>query len=278
MDNNDVLRDSLPNMLDFLKNNDVEVKNDFIKIEDNIKHIKIDVGVSHLAPHTRHWLKNEKDLLVFSFEPRLDCVKLLKESHIEGSVVVPCALSDVENPTLMNFNVTKNLNDDDGGASSLFNLTDNFSKKQLIKERIVVPVFNLKMFLELIPWGTNGIEYIEYIKIDAQGADINVIKGAGDIIKDRVVYITAEPDGHVYKDASGNNINNIAKYMKEIGFIHVNHHNTKDPTFLNKKFIHLKDSVYILQKDWWLNIGPNCRGNGSDLIGKSDIPFDKLFY
>lgn len=234
----------------FIKNNvhNMKIEKGYLVIPEKFKHIKIDIGLSHKAPHLREWLKTEKDLLVFGFEPRKDCVQLLNNDNIDGAIIIPCALFDVNEPTEMTFNVTKNPYNDDGGASSLFDPKSEWKAKLLIKEHITVPVFNLKMFLDLINW--NKIEYIDYIKIDAQGADFNILTSIEQYLKDKVVYVTAEPDGHCYEGADKNNANEIINYMRTIGFDRVLHQNTKDPTFINKKYWHLRNTIYIKQKDY----------------------------
>ena len=40
---------------------------------------------------------------------------------------------------------------------------------------------------------------------------------------------------------------NMINYMTSIGFQHINHPNTKDPTFINTKFLDKKDEIYIWQ-------------------------------
>ena len=66
-------------------------------------------------------------------------------------------------------------------------------------------------------------------------------------LKERVVFVTAEPDGYQYIGADDCNVPNIVNYMQSQGFIPVRHPNTNDPTFLNPKFMHLKD-LFISQK------------------------------
>lgn len=237
----------------FLKENVKNIALDdhgFIKIPEKFTHIKIDIGLSHKAPHLREWLSHENDLIVFGFEPRKDCVDILNNSNLDGAIAIPCALFNVNEPTEMAFNITKNPYNDDGGASSLYDPKNEWKDKLLIKEQIKVPVYSLKMFLDLIPWGTNNIEYVDYIKIDAQGADLNILMNIEEYLKNRIVYVTAEPDGHCYEGADNNNINSIVEYMKNIGFDYISHPNTKDPTFINKKYWDLKDKIYIKQKDY----------------------------
>jgi len=88
---------------------------------------------------------------------------------------------------------------------------------------------------------------IEYIKIDAQGADFDILQGAENYLRERVVYITAEPESSQYNNCQHNTAENMNNYLQSQGFIHINHPNTADPTFINKNFIHLKDSIYIFQ-------------------------------
>ena len=111
--------------------------------------------------------------------------------------------------------------------------------------KIKVPVYNLKDFFDLLSF--DNIEYIDYIKIDVQGYDINVIKGAGHYLSEKVVYVTAEPETEQYFNSHDNSTINMINYMTSIGFQHINHPNTKDPTFINTKFLDKKDEIYIWQ-------------------------------
>ena len=240
-------------MRTFLESNDIVFENNKIRLNKNINRVKIDIGLSHNAPHSAIWLHNQKDLQVFGFEPYPEHVEYIKmgkncpvgatyrveKKNIKDGtfVLIPCALSDKSGE--INFYVTK----DDSGCSSLF-----APKKECVgptKEVIKVPVFTLKNFFDLFPWDKMPI--IEYIKIDAQGSDFNILKGAENYLKERVVYITAEADGFQYKGAEKVNSNKVmVKYMKSIGFHHIKHKNTNDPTFLNKKFMD-KKYVFIYQ-------------------------------
>ena len=223
-------------------------------------HVKIDVGLSYGANQSSCWLDTEPDVMVFGFEPHPGSVaniymgdiqlrhpshaaggKPLDKKHIDSGRmhIFNVALGNVENIETMNLY----MNSKDCGTSSLFTHDEKFLGP--IEQVLPVHVYSLKMFFDTFPW--NKFEYIDYIKIDAQGSDLNIIKGAGDYLKERVVFVTAEPDGYQYIGAADCNTSNIVEYMKSQGFIPVNHYNTKDPTFLNTKFMHLKD-LFISQK------------------------------
>lgn len=147
------------------------------------------------------------------------------------------ALGNVENKETRDFYVNEN----DVGTSSLYQPVSEILGP--LKKKTTVDVVSLKMFFDEFPW--DKIDHIEYIKIDAQGEDLNILKGAGDYLKERVVYVTTEPGAYGYCGAEENSRNNIANYMFKQGFNVVKHPNTVDPTFINKKFLDKKDDIYI---------------------------------
>lgn len=242
-------------MESFLKKNGIKFENGKIKLKNSTKSVKIDIGLSYNAPHGNIWLKTQKNLEVFGFEPVPENIKNINEgakkrhqSHSEpldtkyikneDYHLIPCALSN-KNEEEMDFYVTLN----DTGCSSLF-----LPKKKYVgpvKEIVKVPVYTLKDFFDLFPWDI--VPQIEYIKIDAQGSDLNILKGSEEYLKQKVIYVTAEPDGYQYDGAEYSVVQTISEYMEKNGFERVNHKNTKDPTFLNKRFLNKKD-VFIKQE------------------------------
>ena len=233
---------------------------DLCKIPENIKKIKIDIGLAYNAPQTQNWFENNKtnDLFVYAFEPNPTAyTELLKgniqkkeyyhgtpleNKYINGGCfcLIPVALNNVDKPTVMKFYDMAN----DCGISSLYH--PRCETLGAIKNVIDVPVFSLKDFFDLFDW--NRFPYIEYIKIDAQGSDYDILLSAGKYLKEHVVYITAEAECQHYIDCEHNNNDNISNYLLSQGFIRMDHPNTSDPTFVNSKYIHLKDEIYIYQK------------------------------
>ena len=226
-------------------------------IPSNITHIKIDIGLSYNAPQSNNWLSNEENLLVFGFEPNPDSVQNilqknivkrhasheepLRNEFIDNSTfrLIPFALNNVIEPTTSIFYSMAN----DIGTSSLYKPVNQ--NVDPIKSIINVDVYSLKHFFDLFPW--DRFEYIDYIKIDAQGADFDIIKSAGDYLKDRVVFITAEPESTYYIGCQDNTTQNMVEYLNTQNFHFIHHPNTQDPTFLNDKFKHLYDKIYIKQ-------------------------------
>lgn len=222
-------------------------------------HVKLDIGLSYNAPQSQSWLSYEdSSLMVFGFEPNPESIACItnknnqKQHHSHGEclqykyidegrfMLQPCALSSVETPATMKFYISNN----DCGTSSLY--PNDESRLGKIKSVIDVPVYSLKMFFDGFPW--DRFQYIDYIKIDAQGSDLNILKSAGSYLSERVVYVTAEGDGHYYIGANECSAKNIISYMESQGFVLIQHPNTRDPTFVNKQYIEISQSIYIKQE------------------------------
>jgi FkbM family methyltransferase len=228
-----------------------------IIIKENITHVKLDIGLSYNAPHSHNWLETEPDLLVIGFEPNPDFLSSIsskdninKRESCHGNPIdkkyvnerfflFPVALSNVNEPTEMIFYETQK----DVGCSSLYKPIDINLGEYKIKSN--VPVYSLKHFFDLFPF--DKFEYIDYIKIDAQGSDLDILQSADYYLREKVVYITAEPESNSYENCSHNNEQNIEKYLLSQNFIRVYNKNTCDPTYINKKFQHLENEIYIFQ-------------------------------
>lgn len=250
----------MKSLKEVLIENKVPFDNGKIALPNWVKRINIDIGLSFDAPHTQNWIDNDEnnDLMVFGFEANPFWIEYLtsevknnkfKDFHTytkplqykylyNKAFVIPIAIDDVADPCTMDLYVPS-ISEGCGSLLKPKPLMGDISKVHK------VPVYSLKEFLDLIPF--DKIECIDYIKIDVQGCDINVIKSIGKhYLQNHVVYITAEPETEQYENAQNNSIGNIIEVMKNEGFLHIDHPNTKDPTFLNSKFENKKET-YIWQ-------------------------------
>lgn len=227
------------------------------KIPQSCSHVKIDIGLSYNAPQSAIWLEKEQDVMVFGFEPNPQAYENLIKGNVQkrdpshgeplnkrhlddGRMhMFNVALSNVETVSEMDFYINSN----DCGTSSLFPHDQQYLGP--IEKIVKVPVYSLKMFFDNFPW--DRFSYIDYIKIDAQGSDLNILKSAGDYLSRKVIYITAEADGYQYIGANECNNENITSYMDSLNFQKIDHPNTQDPTFINKNFLDLQDKIYISQ-------------------------------
>ena len=225
-----------------------------INIPSKCTHVKLDIGLSYCAPHSQSWLSKEPNLMVFGFEPNPNAFVVKKFNGINLNninkydnrfFINKVALGNVEKLEEMTFYSTTK----DCGTSSLYEPIDNMCRDRQgfgPFNKIKVPVLSLKMFFDEFPW--DRFEYIDYIKVDAQGSDLSILKGAGAYLREKVVFVTAEPDGEFYIGSSECNLTNITNYMLSQDFVKINHPNTNDPTYVNKKFMDLSKSIYIEQK------------------------------
>lgn len=230
-------------------------------IPPGIARVKLDVGLSYGAPFSCKWLEKESDLVVFGFEPHPQTYQFLKSQenpkyhpvynnfyapipYIDNRLfILPIALSDKSGfLDFYQMNV-------DVGVSSLFKPSEEFFAKNpnyTVHSVSKVPVFTLKHFFDMFPFDKIGL--IEYLKIDAQGSDLNIVKGAGSYLQERVVFVTLEADGYQYDGAKDCTIENINTYMQSIGFSEISHPNCVDPTYVNIKYLTEAEKIWILQK------------------------------
>ena len=198
----------------------------YIVLPASVKRLKIDVGLSFNAPNSELWLERIPELAVFGFEPNLRAVSdILSGSRARGSTYVyldkkrvgktwflfPVALGATQGH--VKFYNTIN----DPGQSSVFEpeAFGSYSEE-------VVPMFTLSDLLSRIPWGYEGDDgvfpIIEHIKTDAQGFDVEVLRGAGRFLSERVVCVTSEKAAWGYKD-TGHSAQELIDFMWREGFV-----------------------------------------------------------
>jgi FkbM family methyltransferase len=242
-------------MRDLLENSHILLVNNKIFIDPNKKHVKIDVGLSYGAPISQTWLSQEKDLVVFGFEANPEAVECIrsplnkKKEEGHGDVLenkyldkdfflISTALGAEKEENKVFYIATK-----DEGCSSFYKPSGVLFDTE---KTIHVNVFTLSDFFQYFPW--EQFPYIEYLKIDAQGADLDILRGAGDYLK-KIVFITAESAvGNLYMDVKDNDVQKVDEFMREKGFLRVYHSNTSDPTYLNYRFRDIASSIFIYQQ------------------------------
>ena len=234
---------------------------DNIFVPSNCTHVKLDIGLSNTAPISNKWLIKEPNLLVLGYEPVIkNCENILSSnngiSHQFPDFILEKKFLQEKrfqlfNYALDNVNELKKgeiiVNMIDTGTSSLY--SHNQTTLGPIDYKQPVQIISLKMIFDKFPW--DRFKYIDYIKIDAQGADLNILKSAGNYLKEKVVYVTAEPDGHYYIGSEYNTEENITSYMESQNFERINNPFTVDPTYINKNFVDKKHEIFIHQCGSW---------------------------
>ena len=218
------------------------LENGKIKIPEWVKRVKLDICTSINSPNSEVWLNNDNDLCVFSFEPNIFNIEHLHSGvkiwpiHLNPEKInksffyTHCALSNFISESEDFF-----CTDNDGGTSSLFTPIDN---RMVIKQIIKVPVVTLESFFDFFPWDL--IPYIEQIKIDAQSSDFNIIKGIGNYLSEKIVYVdieTSTNNQYLNKETP----EELKIYLESNGFECLNW--GINATFFNKKFNNIKNNI-----------------------------------
>ena len=248
-------------MIELLQEAGLRIENGKIVFPVDITRVKIDVGLSVNAPQSQSWISGDPNLFVLGFEPlesNLDSIrnassqwliKLLPEFISHRIALIKTALYSAHLDEGMLFHVTR----DDPGCSSLL-APKSFDV--LHTER--VDVWTLNDVLDFFPF--DRVPVIDHLKIDAQGADFEIIKGASRYL-DKFFAITLEVDTTEYKETT-NSQNDVESFMIENGFIkagrgffaHLNYLvkgyridvETDDPTFINLNQIQLSKNRRFL--------------------------------
>ena len=230
---------------DFLDNN-----GKFI-IPEHIKNIRFDIGLSYCAPNSTIWLNDSDDTFVIGIEAnKYACDRIISggfiahQKHLsfpyphKNFILINVALDDVKEITTKPFYHMSS----DVGVSSLLKPTDSLG--HTLQEISDVTVIPFSFILEKIDW--DRFDYIELVKIDTQGKDLDIIKSAGKFL-DKIVYLNCEINtfDHYENNNKPNEfndflINNGFNFVLDNSFVNGE---VVDRTYINNKFLHLKDKI-----------------------------------
>jgi FkbM family methyltransferase len=171
----------------------------------------IDVG-AHRGETTFNHARDCPDLLVYAFEPDVS-VASHRYSLLPNFVVLPMAVTETDG--FREFNVN---NDDQ--TSSLLSLDQTGIRKWhgthglQTARNVIVPTVRLDTFMNAL-----AIRSVQYLKIDAQGHDLAVLRSLGDRFRD-VQMIRVEASAAeclMYTDAQ-NRVDEVRNFMNCKGF------------------------------------------------------------
>jgi FkbM family methyltransferase len=231
-----------------------------ISIPEYVNSIKVDVGLSGNAPQSKVWIDANPNTLVFGFEPLSINIKMISEGTSTWPIrlnprdigrkifILPVALSSKS----LNYKLKMKIADQDSGCSSLL---DSANLSQSTWE--YVPVFKLDDFIDYIDF--TRIKFIEFVKIDAQGMDFEIICGTRKHLK-KICFITAEVD--LSYIGTRNSSLKLNLFMTLKGFIKIGKVtsyllqriflftiNVDDPTYVNLRLLHrINRNFFIYQK------------------------------
>ena len=138
--------------------------------------IWLDVG-AHEGEKTLAAARGNPALYVYAFEPNLAAASRLM-GLLANYVFVPVAVAEQNGSAAFHLNRYE-------GASSLLPFVEEGLARWLgggelvVTETVTVPTMRLDTFLDGV-----GIRRVHYLKVDAQGADLAVIRSAGERLRD----------------------------------------------------------------------------------------------
>ena len=191
----------------------------------------IEVGAFDGSDSLRY---HNEGYVVYTFEPKKDLFEDLvnKTKHLTNYTVIPKAVSLVDGTT--QFNICKA-----GGASSILPFR---SEEELIKTWSIyrtdihysgisyeVETTRLDTFIE-----SNNLNntIIDFIHIDAQGVDLDVLKSLGKYIKNvmaGVVETVKDKDKSIYINQNNNTLDSVQEFLLLNGF-HITNIQSNDTT------------------------------------------------
>jgi len=179
-------------------------------VPDNTRGVWLDIG-AHLGETTFEQAAKCPTLSVYAFEPNL---KLAAERFraLPNYAVLPMAISEQDG--LANFHLNAN-----PAASSLLPFDEDRLRQWVGGEdlkpqaEVTVPTTRLDSFLQHLK-----LPFVDYLKIDTQGADFAVIRSAGDKlsqIRKIKLEVTVTPT-QLYRGAAAKP--EVVRYLTERGF------------------------------------------------------------
>lgn len=224
-----------------------------------VRRVKIDIGLSCNAPQAKVWLENNQDLFVIGIEPnRRNILNILTgmsgfPNRIDWDAVskkmylLPYAVSNRQGNQSIEFFDTVG----DGGQSSvlkpkLFGIKNTYHVKTIMLSSLIQGIIS------------GGQSFIEHIKSDCQGYDLEVLKSAGKWLTHVAMY-TFEFEPSQYHGAcqdfeeydgiltAAGFVLLTDKSIEEFGLAN-NDIKVEDPTYVNKRYLSLlrqhKTSIY----------------------------------
>jgi FkbM family methyltransferase len=179
--------------------------------ESNVSKVWIDVGAHH-GEKTLKFAQENPSLIVYAFEPNFEVAASLI-GLLPNFVMIPSAVAEQDGCSDFYINTFR-------AASSLFpfnaeRLQNWTGGEQLtIERKVSVPAIRLDTFMDLM-----RISHVDYLKIDAQGADFSVVKSAGTRLRDirKITLEVAVTASQLYVGASTKE--EIVKFMEKSGFV-----------------------------------------------------------
>ena len=238
------------------------------------KKLCVDVGLSEVAPNAATWLLNDPDRCVIGVEPldynweRLEgkhdsgkddigdgwpAIRIGEESQnvvvtknpsldIRGRFFgIKCAIDNVSIPEEKEF-----YHMEEAGGSSLLKPNDNHTGD--IKKVEKVQCVSLSDILDHVDWRQFG-NYIEHLKVDAEGHDLEVLKSAGQYLENTIFVSFEMSNNNEDKWDDQYSWEDAIHYMTNKGFAML-HFDGGNIVWLNRRF-----DAFLKHNNWHRKMG-----------------------
>ena len=181
-----------------------------LQVRSGIKGTWIDVGAHH-GEVTLEYAKQNPGLKVYAFEPNFRAAALLI-GQAPNFIVIPMAVAESDGQAQFHVNTYD-------GASSMLQMDEDVRRAWIGGEtlqaeaHVTVPTIRLDTFMNLF-----NIASVDFLKVDAQGTDLAVIRSAGSRLRD-IGRITLEVDlspAPLYRGAASKG--EVLEFMSSAGF------------------------------------------------------------
>lgn len=138
---------------------------------------------SHWGEDTLEMAKHFPNAMIYTFECNPKTLDIVRDNTKDNPriVLTPKALSDKSGPiTFYPINKEKTVTthpDGNQGASSIFKASGLYPVEQYAQDETTVEAIRLDDFL-------NHVDSVDFMWLDAQGAELSILKGLGERIKD----------------------------------------------------------------------------------------------
>lgn len=172
----------------------------------------IDVG-AHLGENTLEVAQADPSLRVYAFEPMLHYAIPLACRSPKNYIVFPMAVGEKNGPSDFHLNSCP-------AASSLLPLDPAGVEAWVgadpiqVVETVTVPVIRLDTFMDLAE-----IEHVDYLKIDAQGGDLSVVRSAGKRLRNIAKILLEVQVMPVGLYAGGSKKSDVVEFLTQSGFM-----------------------------------------------------------
>jgi len=250
-----------------------------LALPESSSKLRISVGESWNAPHAQLWLEADPHVTVLGFEPNPTTCEMLSNMQsrvnffadkvVKGYFIngnFPSVQQggpqqlDVKHVGVRYFLGCVAMSNT-RGFKSLYSTVPDPGTSSLhtpvrfsVSATHSVPVLQLQDVLQFVDW--DKYQYIEQLKTDCQGHDLQVLVGAGRWLTERVVWVTPEifcdgykteysEDGKAGIEAGADT---LVRFLEDKGFVRVATKSTPElrgvhDAFLNSRFSHLRHKV-----------------------------------